>query len=105
MYGTTEARMNPGDQQFISFQDFPETNVAGSQQVHVDLGTPNQQLFGHMQTDGSAMMQDLQGFPGQKDGELLRFPYSLVTEMLLDLWLWSIVKVVWDVVLKIWGSS
>ncbi|XP_001605794.2 protein YIPF1 [Nasonia vitripennis] len=57
-------RMNPGDQQFISFQDFPDMNSASSAQVHVDLGTPgqNQQLFGQMQDDPS-----LQGFPGQKD--------------------------------------
>lgn len=60
--------MNPGDQQFISFQDFPDMNSASTAQVHVDLGTPNQnqQLFGQMQDDPS-----LQGFPGQKNGKSL----------------------------------
>lgn len=62
-------RMNPGDQQFISFQDFPDMHSqhsASTAQVHVDLGTPgqNQQLFGQMQDDPSQ-----QGVPGQKDGE------------------------------------
>ena len=69
MYGDN---MQPGDQQFINFQDYPTTNTASAAQVHVDLGTPNQQLFGHIQGNdptGAAMMSDLQGFPGQKDGK------------------------------------
>lgn len=61
--------MNPEDQQFVNFQDYQNPNVGSS--VHVDLGTPNQQLFGNPPYDatGTGMMQDPQGFPEQKDRE------------------------------------
>ena len=53
--------MNP-DQQFFSFEDFTNPNLsAPGQQVHVDLGTPNQQLFGEPN-------QADQGSPDKKQG-------------------------------------
>lgn len=56
-----DSRMNPGDQQFIFFED--------TSHVNVDLGTPNQHLVGQLQNDPQ-MMQD-PNFAGQKDRKYL----------------------------------
>ncbi|KAJ8679183.1 hypothetical protein QAD02_014970 [Eretmocerus hayati] len=59
--------MQPGDQQFISFDDYSNTNTAVPTQIHVDLGTPNQKLFG---PSGDGTMQE--GFPDQKDPNAMK---------------------------------
>lgn len=58
--------MISGDQEFISFEDYTATNTGNPAQVHVDLGTPNQKLFGHLQ--GDQMTQD-QNFSQKNDGK------------------------------------
>jgi hypothetical protein len=70
-------RTNSVDQQFISFNDYDDQSAGTSAQMHVDLGMPNQQLFGHLQSDpaGTGMMQDLHGFPDQKDGNNVFYLY------------------------------
>ncbi|XP_011494198.1 PREDICTED: protein YIPF1 [Ceratosolen solmsi marchali] len=62
-------RMNSRDQQFISFDNYSDSSAGTSAQMNVDLGLPNQQLFGHLQSNATAdgIMQDFNEISGQKD--------------------------------------
>lgn len=59
------------DSQFISFQDFsPINRSGGAGQAQLDVGTPDNQVFGNLPNDstGIGMIEDLQGMPVKNEG-------------------------------------